>query len=50
VRPEREREKLTVYVDGDVLTTLRVYCARQRRELSDVTTEALRKLLAGQEA
>jgi len=43
--PKPEREKLTVYIESDVLTTLRVYCARERRELSDVTTEALRKLL-----
>ena len=42
------REKLTVYIDSDVLTMLRVFCARGRLELSDVTTDALRKLLADQ--
>ena len=48
-RPDRkDREKLTVYIDTDVLTMLRVHCARGRLELSDVTTEALRKLLVGQ--
>lgn len=48
--PKPGREKLTVYIDTDVLTTLRVFCARERRELSIVTTEALRKLLADQNA
>jgi len=48
--PKPEREKLTVYIERDVLTKLRVFCARERRELSDVTTEALRKLLANQDA
>jgi hypothetical protein len=48
--PKPEREKLTVYIERDVLTKLRVFCARERRELSDVTTEALRKLLADQDA
>jgi hypothetical protein len=45
-----EREKLTVYIETDALTMLRVFCARTRRELSDVTTEALRKLLSDQSA
>jgi hypothetical protein len=49
-KPDRDREKLTVYIESDVLTTLRVFCARERKELSDVTTEALRKLLVGQES
>lgn len=43
------REKLTVYVDEDVLMTLRVFCARQRMELSEATTAALRAYLAGKE-
>lgn len=42
---KRAREKLTVYVDREVLTALRIHCARERKELSDVTTAALAKLL-----
>jgi hypothetical protein len=49
-KQEKDREKLTVYIESGVLTTLRVFCARERRELSEVTTEALRKLLVGQDA
>ena len=42
---KRDREKLTVYIDRDVMTALRIHCARERKELSDVTTAALAKLL-----
>ena len=42
---EREREKLTLYVDSDVATDLRVHCAQHRQEMSEVTTLALRAFL-----
>lgn len=48
--PKPVREKATVYIESDVLTTLRVFCARSRRELSDVTTVALREYLDKQGA
>jgi len=44
----RDREKLTIYVDREVLTSLRVFCARSRQELSEVTTAALSRFLAEQ--
>jgi hypothetical protein len=44
----RDREKLTIYVDREVLTSLRVFCARSRQELSEVTTAALSRFLADQ--
>lgn len=46
----RDREKLTIYVDREVLTTLRVFCARSRQELSEVTTAALSRFLANEDA
>lgn len=50
-RAKPEREKLTVYIERDVLTALRVqHCARERQELSIATTEALREWLAEQKA
>ena len=42
---ERDREKLHVYVSHDVATAFRLYCARQRLELSDVAEEALAMFL-----
>ena len=46
----RDREKLTIYVDREVLTSLRVFCARSRQELSEVTTAALSRFLAEQQS
>lgn len=40
------REKLHVYVPQEVATAFRVYCATNRRELSEVATEALAAFLA----
>lgn len=47
---DKDREKLTVYIDPDVLEAVRVLCVRKRQQLSDFTTEALRKLLEEQNA
>jgi len=41
VKVERNREKLHVYVPHDVATAFRLYCARERLELSEVAGEAL---------
>ena len=44
-RRETAGERLTLYVPPQLAEDLRVFCARQRRSLSDVGTEALAKLM-----
>lgn len=42
---ERDREKLHVYVPHDLATAFRLYCARERLELSEVAGAALTMFL-----